>query len=72
MWVRLPVWSDVGIYDITAIAGVKNFLNDATQQVQSTDDLNAEVVSEGEAYIEMVCYNLPLQFYDINGRFLRH
>ena len=42
--------------NILAAAAVKQFLNNtsATQQDQSTNELNAEVVSEGESYIEMV------------------
>jgi len=39
---------------VKVVSGVKDFLDDASQQDQSTGDINVEVVSEGEAYIEIV------------------
>ena len=39
---------------IKVVSGVKDFLDGASQRDQSTGDINVEVVSEGEACIEMV------------------
>lgn len=55
--------------NIKAIAGVKKFLDNATQQVQAADDLNAEVVSEGEPYIEMVHHTM-ISSFTLSSNFL--